>query len=84
MSKARSERFRENGPARHWYRDRGISTRIFAISAALMLGTLAATVAGIHGTQRVGDLHEQSTYLYASTGTASPVAGSGVSPMTSG
>ncbi len=61
MSKARSERFREDAPPRHWYRDRGISTRIFAISAALMLGTLAATVAGIHGTQRVGDLHEQAT-----------------------
>ncbi len=61
MSKARSERFRETGPARHWYRDRGISTRIFAISAALMLGTLAATVAGIHGTQRVGELHEEAT-----------------------
>ncbi len=65
MSKARSERFRESAPPRHWYRDRGISTRIFAISAALMLGILAATIAGIHGTQRVGELHEEATAAVA-------------------
>jgi len=60
MSHARGAQFREGGPARHWYRDRGIATRIFAISAALLLGTVAATVSGIVGTQRVGDLHEEA------------------------
>jgi methyl-accepting chemotaxis protein len=49
------------GPAPHWYRDRGIATRVFAVSAALLLGVLAATVSGIAGTQRVGDLHAEAT-----------------------
>ncbi|MGY1916804.1 methyl-accepting chemotaxis protein [Blastococcus sp. SYSU DS0973] len=44
----------------HWYRDRGIATRIFAVSAALLLGTIAATVTGITGTQRVADLHAEA------------------------
>ena len=61
MSQSRGARFREGGPARHWYRDRGIATRIFAVSTALLLGTVAATVSGVVGTQRVGDLHEEAT-----------------------
>ncbi|MCF6509745.1 HAMP domain-containing protein [Blastococcus sp. MG754426] len=45
---------------RHWYRDRGIGTRIFAVSAALLMGIVAATVTGISGTQRVADLHAEA------------------------
>jgi methyl-accepting chemotaxis protein len=61
MSQARGAQFREGAPARHWYRDRGIATRIFAVSAALLLGTVAATVSGVVGTQRVGDLHVEAS-----------------------
>ncbi|SNR71333.1 methyl-accepting chemotaxis protein [Blastococcus mobilis] len=65
MSKARGSQFREGGPGRHWYRDRGIATRIFAVSTALLLGTVAATVSGVVGTQRVGDLHVEASEAVA-------------------
>ncbi|MGY2083430.1 methyl-accepting chemotaxis protein [Blastococcus sp. SYSU DS0539] len=51
---------RHDARQRHWYRDRGIATRILAVSAALLLGTIAATVTGITGTQRVADLHAEA------------------------
>ncbi|MGY1721412.1 HAMP domain-containing protein, partial [Blastococcus sp. SYSU DS0552] len=51
---------RPDATGRHWYRDRGIGTRIFAVCAALLLGMLAATVTGITGTQRVADLHAEA------------------------
>jgi methyl-accepting chemotaxis protein len=50
---------------RHWYRDRGVATRIFAGSAALLFGVLAATVTGIHGTQEISDLHQQAAKAVA-------------------
>jgi methyl-accepting chemotaxis protein len=65
MSHARTTRAGADISARHWYRDRGIATRIFGISAALMLGTVAATVTGVQGTQRVGELHEEATAAVA-------------------
>jgi len=49
----------------HWYRDRGIATRIFAGSAALLFGVVAATVTGISGTQRISDLHEEASRAVA-------------------
>ncbi|TFV67867.1 UNVERIFIED_ORG: methyl-accepting chemotaxis protein [Bacillus sp. AZ43] len=61
MSQARAARAAKTTPDRHWYRDRGIATRVFAVSAALLLGTVAATVSGVVGTQRVGDLHVEAT-----------------------
>ena len=48
-------------PARHWYRDRGIATRIAAICAALIAGLVAATVTGVVGAHRIGDLNDQAT-----------------------
>jgi methyl-accepting chemotaxis protein len=65
MSQARRGQFHEGTPARHWYRDRGIATRIFAVSAALLMGTVAATATGVVGTQRVGDLHAKATQAVA-------------------
>jgi methyl-accepting chemotaxis protein len=49
----------------HWYRDRGIATRVAALSTALLLGMIAATVTGILGTQRITALHEQATAAVA-------------------
>ncbi|MBB3086170.1 methyl-accepting chemotaxis protein [Geodermatophilus sabuli] len=48
-------------PARHWYRDRGIATRIFALCSALVLGMAAATVSGVVGTSRISDLNAEAT-----------------------
>ncbi|RBY92730.1 methyl-accepting chemotaxis protein [Blastococcus sp. TF02A-30] len=56
---------RGGGPARHWYRDRGIATRIFAVSSALLLGTVAATVCGVSGVDRISDLHDEATAAVA-------------------
>jgi methyl-accepting chemotaxis protein len=64
MSRADQER-PATSVARHWYRDRGIATRVFALSAALLFGMVAATVTGIVGTQRVAALHEQATRAVA-------------------
>ena len=64
MSRAGQERSATSG-ARQWYRDRGIATRVFALSTALLLGMVAATVTGIVGTQRVTTLHEQATRAVA-------------------
>jgi methyl-accepting chemotaxis protein len=50
---------------RHWYRDRGIATRIFGITAALLLGLVVATVVGVHGSQRISDLHDEATAAVA-------------------
>jgi methyl-accepting chemotaxis protein len=52
-------------PGRHWYRDRGIATRIAAVSLALVAGTAAATVTGISGTDRISDLHTEATHAVA-------------------
>jgi methyl-accepting chemotaxis protein len=66
MSRARQQRFEMPVAGdRHWYRDRGIATRIFALSAALLFGMVAATATGIVGTQRIADLHAQATAAVA-------------------
>jgi methyl-accepting chemotaxis protein len=50
-----------SAPPRHWFRDRGIGTRIGALCVALLLGMVAATVTGIVGTQRLSDLNAEAT-----------------------
>ncbi|MGY1748602.1 methyl-accepting chemotaxis protein [Modestobacter sp. SYSU DS0511] len=48
------------GP-RRWLGDRGIRTRIYALSALLLLGMVAAAATGISGAARVSDLNARAT-----------------------
>jgi hypothetical protein len=45
---------------RHWYRDRGVRTRVFGLTAVLLVGLLASTVAGTFFGKRASDLHAQA------------------------
>ncbi|SFL60101.1 methyl-accepting chemotaxis protein, partial [Geodermatophilus ruber] len=49
-----------SSPGRHWYRDRGIATRILALSGALLFGIVAATATGAVGMNRVADLNAEA------------------------
>ncbi len=46
--------------ARHWYRDRSIRTRIFGLTAVLLLGLVASAVTGLVNGNRTDRLHAES------------------------
>jgi methyl-accepting chemotaxis protein len=45
---------------RHWYRDRGVRTRVFGLTAVLLVGLIASTVTGAINGNRATDLHAQA------------------------
>ncbi|MCZ2815516.1 methyl-accepting chemotaxis protein [Modestobacter sp. VKM Ac-2984] len=47
--------------ARGWLHDRGIRTRIFALSTVLLIGLAAVAITGITGSHRVSDLNARAT-----------------------
>jgi hypothetical protein len=46
--------------ASHWYRDLSVRTRIFGLTAVLLLGLIASTVTGMVNGHRASDLHAES------------------------
>src|SRR3954463_2666134 len=44
----------------HWYRDLSIRTRIFGLTAVLLLGLIASTLTGMVNGNRASDLHAES------------------------
>jgi methyl-accepting chemotaxis protein len=46
-------------PARHWYRDRGVRTRVFGLTAVLLLGLLVSTLTGVLNGNRTDALNER-------------------------
>jgi len=48
------------GVTRHWYRDRGVRTRVFGLTAVLLLGLVVSTVTGAVNGNRAADLHARA------------------------
>ncbi|TFV67365.1 methyl-accepting chemotaxis protein [Blastococcus sp. CT_GayMR20] len=46
--------------ARHWYRDRGVRTRVFGLTAVLLLGLVVSTAIGAVNGNRATDMHAQA------------------------
>ncbi|MGY1824708.1 methyl-accepting chemotaxis protein [Geodermatophilus sp. SYSU D00079] len=46
-------------PTRHWYRDRGVRTRVFGLTVVLLLGVLASTLSGMLNGNRTDALNER-------------------------
>ena len=48
------------GVGRHWYRDLSVRTRVFGLTAVLLLGLIASTVTGEINGNRASDLHAEA------------------------
>jgi methyl-accepting chemotaxis protein len=50
----------QSSAGRHWYRDRGVRSRVFGLTAVLLFGLGASTVTGVVNGQRASDLQNQA------------------------